>query len=209
LNLGDVIRQVQRLFGDSFEVQIEVGDIKDWANEAIMQVVRQAETAQAEFQATYGPTTDGVTLPTQFIGEKRVTFDGVPLERVTINELDDIGVLPSDIAGSPCKFYVWGDKIYLWPLPATSVTNGLKVWYVQAPARIDDPNVPLPLPVVFHMDVVRMCMVRARELNEDYEQARVLKQEVDANLGAVRHDQENRMRETFPVVRDDPADWWG
>jgi len=209
VNLGDVVKQVQRLFGDNFEVQIKVDDIIDWANEAMMAIVRQAETNQASASFTYGPTTDGVTLPVQFIGEKRVTFNGVPLEKTSINELDDIGVLPTDIAGTPVKFYTWGGKMYIWPAPAASLTNGLIIWYVEAPARVDDVNIQLPIPVVFHMDVVRMCLVRARELNEDYEQARILKQEIDANMGQVRFDQENRARETFPVVRDDPGDWWG
>jgi hypothetical protein len=175
----------------------------------MMLIVRQAETNQASAVFTYGPTTDGVDLPLQFIGEKRVTFGGIPLEKTSINELDDIGVLPTDIAGTPVKFYTWGSKMYIWPAPANSITNGLIIWYVEAPARVDDINLQLPIPVVFHMDVVRMCLVRARELNEDYEQARVLKAEVDANLGQVRFDQENRSRETFPVVRDDPGDWWG
>jgi hypothetical protein len=208
VNLGDVIRQVQRIFGDSFEVQINVTDIKDWANEAMMQIVRQAETNQASASFTYGPTTDGVTLPDQFIGEKRVTFNAIALEKTTVNELDDIGVSPSDTAGSPSKFYTWGKKMYIWPMPPTAVTNGLVMWYIEAPARVDDTNVQLPIPLVFHQDVVRMCLIRARELNEDYEQARVLKAEVDANLGQVRYDQENRARETFPVIRDDTADWW-
>lgn len=204
--MGDVIRQVQRLFGDTFEVQINVADIKDWANEAMLQIVRQAETNQASASFTYGPTTDGVALPTQFIGEKRVTFNGLALDKSSINELDDLGAAPTD-SGTPIMFYTWGPKMYIWPPPASSVTNGLIIWYIEAPNRVDDVNVQLPIPLVFHMDVVRMCLIRARELNEDYEQARVLKAEVDANLGQVRYDQENRARETFPVVRDDPADW--
>lgn len=207
MNLGDVIRQVQRLFGDSFEVQINVSDIKDWANEAIMQIVRQAETNQASASFTYGPTTDGVDLPAQFIGEKRVAFNGTSLEKTSINELDDVGINSTD-TGAPNKFYIWGSKMYLWPVPSPSVTNGLVLWYIQAPARVDDVNIQLPVPLVFHMDVVRMCLIRARELNEDYEQARVLKAEVDANLGQVRYESENRARETFPVIKDDPGDWW-
>jgi len=208
VNLGDVIRQVQRLFGDSYEVQINVSDIKDWANEAIMQIVRQAETNQQSAQFTYGPSTDGVDLPTQFIGEKRVTFAGIALEKTSLNELDDTGASPTATGGSPSKFYTWGSKMYLWPVPHTSVSNGLVLWYIEAPNRVDDTNAQLPIPLVFHMDVVRMCLIRARELNEDFEQARVLKAEVDANLGNVRYEAENRTRETFPVVKDDPGDWW-
>lgn len=208
MNLGDVVRQTQRIFGDTFEVQISVSDIKDWANEAMMQIVRQAETNQAKAVFDYGPEIDGVDLPTQFIGEKRITFEGISLNKTSLNELDDIGVQPTDSTGAPSKFYIWGGKLFLWPVPTTLVENGLELWYIEAPPRVDDVNLQLPIPLVFHMDVVRMCLIRARELNEDYEQARVLKAEVDANMGQVRYDQENRTRETFSVVRDDPADWW-
>jgi len=207
VNLGDVVRQVQRIFGDTYEVQIQVSDIKDWANEAMTIIVRQAETNQNTQKFDYGPTSTGVALPTQFIGEKRVTFNGIPLDKTTIGELDNLGSPPETNSGTPTHFYIWGNTLYLWPLPPTLVTQGLQLWYIEAPARLDDLNIPLPIPLVFHPDVVRMCLVRARELNEDYEQARVLQAEVDQNLGKIRYDQEARPRETFPVVRDDPADY--
>lgn len=208
-NLSDVVRRVQRIFGDDFETQIRTSDIKDWANEALVIIVRQTECLQATAQFTYGPTTDGVDLPTDFIGEKRITFDGVALDRTQIGELDDLGVDTTTAQGSmPVKYYIWGPKLYLYPRPSVAVTNGLTLWYIQHPGTQTDVNEQLPIPIDFHDDVVRMCLIRARELNEDYEQAARLQEEVNARLGMARDDQQNRVRETYPVVRDDPADIW-
>jgi len=206
LNANDVVRQVQHLFGDSFEVQIKVEDIIDWINESLMTIARETEyKTSTQTTALYGPTTLGVDLPVDFIGEKRVTWDGTPLNKTELTALDDLGALPSDIGPAVSHFYFWEDKTWLYPQPGTA--KPMLLYYVAAPTLVGDMNIPLALPLHFHKDIVRMCMVRARELNEDWDQARVLQNEIDANLGKTRDDQQNRGRETFPVVRDDPADW--
>lgn len=205
MNANDVVRQVQHLFGDSFEVQIKVEDIVDWINEALMTIARETEFKTASQTTSYGAATLGVALPTDFIGEKRVTWDGAPLNKTDLTMLDDLGALPGDTGPAVSHFYFWEDKTWLYPQPVLS--KNMILYYIQSPAMIGDMNIPLALPLHFHKDVVRMCMIRARELNEDWDQARALQNEVDANLGKTRDDQQNRGRETFPVVRDDPADW--
>jgi hypothetical protein len=206
MNCNDVVRQVQRLFGDIYEAQITVPDIVDWINDAITTLARETEFYELIQTTAYGTATDGVTLPTQFIGEKRVTWNDCPLNKTTILELDDIGSLPSDTGPAVSHFYFFTGKTYLHPKP--SETKDLVLYYVASPASVGaDMNAQLPLPGHFHQTIVRRCMIRARELNEDWDQVQKLQQEVDANLGKTRDDQQNRGRETYPVVKDDPADW--
>jgi len=205
LNLDQAVSRVQRLFGDDFEVQIKVTDVVDWVNESIMTIARETECFTATQTANYGAATLGLALNTDFIGERRITWDGVPLDRTEITSIDNLGLFPSDVGGSPTHFYFHDSKIWLYPQP--TATKSLVIAYVQAPAVISDMTAQLPVPIFMHNDVCRMAMIRARELNEDFDQAARLQQEVDASLGKSRDDQQNKARETFPVVKDDPSDW--
>lgn len=208
MNLNDVVRHVQRIFGDEYEVQIKTEDIVDWANESIVTIARETEFKTGTLgPVPYGPSTDGVALPTQFIGEKRVTWDSVPLDRAEINQLDDMTTVETTgvLGARPTHFYFWDEKIYLHPTPGQAAN--LVMNYVATPSTHTEMSAPLPLPLHHHWTVIRMCLVRARELNEDFDQAARLQTEVDGLLGKSRDDQNNRFRETFPVVKDDPADW--
>jgi hypothetical protein len=202
MNMSDVVRQVTRLIGDENETQIFNTDIMDWANEYIMVLARESEFNQLLDQSTYGPSTTGRTVPLQFIGEKRVTFNDVPLNRTTLLELDKLGAETS--SGNPTHFYFWGSVMFLWPTPSTSGT--LKIWYTAAVNAIGDMDSELPCPLIYHKDVVRACIMRAREQSEDFEQAAALAAEVTQLTGKVSYDQAFQSREGYPVVRGDPAD---
>jgi len=204
INMSDVIRQVTRLVGDEYETQVQKTDILDWANEYIMLLSREAEFNQLLLQVNYTPATTGVALPPQFIGEKRVTFNDVALEKTSLTELDDIGGLPTDTSSGVTHFYMWGNFIWLYPTP--SVTGALKMWYVAAVNAVADLDADLPLPLIYHKDVVRACVMRFREQSEDYEQLAAMATEVDKNTAKIIHDQTFQSRETYPIVKPDPWD---
>jgi hypothetical protein len=206
MNLGSVIRRVQRLFGDDNEVQIHVTDIIDWVNEGIANLARETEFATDVKSTAYDSTTQGFSQPTGFFREKRVTFNDVPLYKSTLGELDSLGVsVTGDSASQPTHFYFWQDKVWLYPQPSASGT--LKLWYIFIPNEVSDPDAELPVPAPYHVDLIRFCLARARELDEDYQSANQLYGEVTANMGRSRDEQQNRGNQTFPVVRDDPSDW--
>jgi len=206
LNLDQAVRQTQRIFGDDFEIQITVEDCIDWINEAQMTVARETECFTATQTANYGPTTQGVALNSDFIGEKRVTYDSVPLDRTELTSIDNLGLMPPDsTGGTPTHFYFWDNNIWIFPQPASIKT--LSLYYIKSPATLTQMADQLSVPTHYHKDVVRMALIRARELNEDFGEASRLQGEVDANLGKARDDQQNRARETYPVVKDDPNDW--
>lgn len=206
MNLGSVIRRTQRLFGDDNEVQIQVTDIIDWVNEAISNIARETEFASDFATVQYTPTMQGTPLAVNFFREKRVTFNDTPLQKTELTELDQTGINNADPASQPSHFYLWQNALWMYPTPAS--TGTVNFWFITIPADVSDPDTELPIPPPYHVDVVRFCLARARELDEDYSAANQLYGEVTANMGRARDEQQNRGNSTFPVVRDDPADMW-
>ena len=204
MNMTDVVRQVTRLVGDEYETQVQKTDILDWANEYIMLLARDAEFNQLLFSQQYTSTTPGLPLPVQFIGEKRVTFNDVPLDKTSLTELDNIGGNPIASTSEVTHFYMWGNYIWLWPTPAN--TGTLNMWYVGAVNAVGDFDADLPLPLIYHKDVVRACVLRFREQSEDYEQLQAMNDEVSKLTAKIIHDQTFQSRETYPVVKPGPGD---
>ena len=196
--LREAVKQVQRIFGDDNEIQVDVSDITDWINNAILKIARESEYFQQVSTTAYG--TSGLTLPDGFFAEKRVTYNDIALNKTSLLELDDLGANITSNA-APAWFYIWGTTLFLYPVPNDG--GLLKVWFTAIPGRITDPDSQLPLPVEFHADVVRMALVNARELDQDYNEAARISNEVTTSMAMIRHDQMNRSKETYPVVRGD------
>lgn len=202
--MSELVRKVQRIFGDTSEAQIYVQDIIDWANEAQMEIARQTEclTAIQSVDTTVDAPTDGIDLPTDFISEKRVTYSDLPLTRMNF---DDITGSPAQ-TGEPAYFYFMAGKIFLYPVP-TNLGNLYKLYYNRAPALLGASGDGLELPQHLQEDVTRYCLLRAKELNEDEQSVDRLTGEWQARMSESR-DEAQHPSDSYPVVRDYEGDRW-
>jgi len=204
--LGDVTRRVKRLFGDENSIQLKDSDLIDWTNDAVVTLARETGFSENLLSSAYSSTTDGIPVPDGFFQVKRITFAGNSLLRTSLGELDSLGANSAASGSSATHYYIFADKFYVYPVPATSDT--LKVWYAQIPGPLSDPNSTLPVPPAQFNDIVRMVMVRARELDQDYDAMNQTSAEVIQSLARSRDEETGRPNTTFPVVRDDPGDMW-
>lgn len=213
MQTSDVVRRVQRIFGDNNESQLYVTDIIDWINDAQMEIVRQTQCLQSTvIFDTVAPNEGGpFLLPSNFLFERRVTYKNATLTQTSLPELDNVNAGVDTQSGKgvdiPGYYYIWGDGIYLYPVP-TAASQPLKVWYVNSPPTISVASEPLGIPVQYHEDIVRFALMRARELNEDYSGSDRLATEFQQRMGQSR-DQAQNPYDSYPVIRDYTGDYWG
>lgn len=206
MNFADIKIRVQKIFGDESGAQIDSADILRWANDAQIEIAKNTEGLDGPYTT---PTLDGVAayaLPVDFLLVRRVTFDGYHLERKTAEQLDLVNPNRdvSTSTGKPVYYYTRSRSIYLYPVPGPVGT--LKLTYVKRPADlVDDTSIP-NLPVEMHEDIVRYCLMRAKELDSDWEAARYLSNDLSARLGESRHLVQNQNADSYPVVRE--VDAW-
>lgn len=208
MNTGDVIRRVQRIFGDNTEAQIYITDILDWINDAQLEIVRQTKclTVKKDFDAT--GTAGPFALPADFLFEERVTFDGLVQVRTNLQDLDSYVTISAGVSYDvPSYYYLWQDALWLYPVPVRQGTGMLSLWYVQAPATISTQGAPLGLQLPYHEDIVRYCLMRAHELNENYTAADRTSNDLFTRLGVSR-DQSQNQATSYPAVRDYEGDFW-
>jgi hypothetical protein len=123
--------------------------ITRWLNMANRKVSFLLECLEDTDEQNMTAGTASYALPSDYLKVKRVRADSLPLRPISMPELDrceTTGSPSTDTRGTPSHFYMWGDLLYLYPTPASSVTSGVKVTYYKRPATLigttDEPELP-------------------------------------------------------------------
>jgi hypothetical protein len=204
LNLGDIKRRARNIVGDESGVFLEDADLLDYANDGLVDLARKTEFLKTSTTISVVANTAEYALPADFIVEKRATLSGTSLRHSTLELLDQLDV-GKDVAGntdSPYFFYIWGNKVGLYPTPSTAVVNGLKIWYVQAPTLLAaDGDVP-GLPIHMHEDIVRYVVARCREQADDLQGAGAAMGDYENRITLSKDQASNPDATSYPSIRD-------
>ena len=220
MQLTDIIKRVQRIFGDDDEVQIKIADIISWVSDGQMEIARQTECLTKDKLFDFDPYTfTGFELPADFIMEKRIAYyprgfavdkgNECPLAKTTLEHLDQFLANPRASDEQVTQYYFWANKLMLYPTPAnTAVAQMIKLWYVCAPDPLSQMTDQIQIPQTMHEDLVRYALIRARELNEDVEQAASMQNDLNTRLMQSRSEAFNPFKDQYPVIRDYAGDMW-
>ena len=160
--------KVRRLFGDENNIVIDRQDIVDWTNAAMVDIARTTQCLPKDL--TQAANTFPVTLA-DMISMYRITYGtaATPKTFTTLEQIDSEFV-GSAAVGQPLRYYIRGNKIYLHPSPETSDTTIVTLTYNRMPTELTLALTdPMDVPVSYHEDLVRYCLARAYEKNENYQ----------------------------------------
>lgn len=207
MNVGDIATRVYRQFGDESGAQIDEDDVIRWVNDAQMDIVRRTEILQKESPVIpVVADDDEYDPPADFMFARRITLDGYLLRRTSIEEMDAYeGNREADgITGSPDRYYLRGLKIVLYPIPEAA--GDLVVLYVRQPVTVTGVGDIPEIPLYMHEDIVRYCLQRAKELNEDFEQAGIIGADYEQRTNKAREESQSSHGDSYPAVRLLPGD---
>lgn len=203
MTLQDIYDRISRAIGDISASQVDTTDIVRWANDGQMRIVRETECLQGVQQTNVVAGTDNYALPDDFLRYKRVTLDGRNLTFTTLEELDRYDAF-RDVANSrstPGRYYRWNQKTYLFPIPASSGTTNLDVWYIRQPAALTAIGNTPSIPVQYHELLELFCKSRAYEQIRDYENAQLIMQEFNSELALAQEEESTPDASTYPSIR--------
>jgi hypothetical protein len=179
VNVQDIINRVQRTFGDEGSAQISSIDIIRWINDAQVDIVKDNENLlQANGTADIVVSTGTYTLPSDIYRLAGLQYQGFKLKSLTRNEFDEYVngyASPANLnpygPGTPEYFTIWNNIIKLFPIPDTSITGGLIIYYTKRPSAITTTADALSIPAEYHNAIVNYCLSQAYELDENYDAA--------------------------------------
>lgn len=211
----EIIDSVQEIFGDTREVAFTRLQCLRWLSDGQQQIAKDTEcvTQTTTFDiTTVGLLYDGHVLPTSpaFIREATVEWKGTPLKKIQREDLNAFQLkLGETTSSEPTHYFIFQERLWVWPYPASAdSTDPLRLWYYAMPATLTLEATALTIPVVLHNDLIDYCLARARERNEDPEQAGRSMQAFTERMAQSREILFNPHGESYPVVRSDPGDWF-
>lgn len=207
INVGDIFKRVQRTFGDEANVQVTEADVVRWINDAQREAVMQNEKLLVS-EGTL-PTVAGTStydFPDNMFSLHHVygTTDGETfyvlryLSLAQLNEYQD--GWRNGATGSPAAYTrIIEGQLTLIPVPEQSLAEGIKLVYSRYPTDVSNSSSELDLPAYLHGYVEHYCMMKAYEMDEDWEasdrKAAILQKTLDFN-----NNRETWDRDTYPSV---------
>jgi len=207
--VDDIIRRVQRSFGDESESQITVPDIIDWINAAQNDICRRTEVLQGTKQYDTVSGSNDYVLPDDFIRAARVEYLGTVIQQTTLDQLDLYASNdPRHVTGDERPWwYIWGNSMHLYPDPNKNQTAAVNLFYTKlAPLVTNGPDA-LGIPLQMHEDVVSYCMMKARELNEDYDERNALQSAYSQRMAESSEIVFDPTTNAYVSIRPDPMDY--
>jgi hypothetical protein len=170
--VADVVKRVQRQFGDESSVQIEEADIIRWINDVAKEIAVQNDLTQAVASQNseaglnvYVAPADTLAIRSIYFKQKKLDFYNRAEYDAYINEND-----PTETAtGDPVLYTRHVDDLILYPTPST--VGIIKIWYFQRPTEVTSTADTLPFPVEYHLRIVEYCLQQAYQTDEDWEAA--------------------------------------
>lgn len=209
-----ILARVQRLFGDEAEIQVTTADVVMWINDAQRECIMQSENLlQTSGLLSSVANQRDYTLPTnlytlQNVGYRTNTDAGssyYPLRYLSPKAFSEYlpGFDGNDMgAGTPTFFtrgYVEG-KLSLFPIPDFAYANGIQLVYSRYSSDIVDINGTIDLPEYYHQYVLEYCLMKAYEMDENWEASDRKAQYVQSTLDFNNNREAWFGREVYPSV---------
>lgn len=99
----------------------------------------------------------------------------------------------------PTHFFIWGESVYLVPVPTTADTDRLRVFYYRKPALLSNDSDSPEWDSQFHYAAAYWAVARAWEREEDFEKASAWRSQFDSRVEAMARYYLNRASDA-PII---------
>lgn len=218
MNLGDVKTRVKRQFGDEAAVQVTDSDIERWVNDAQRDIVMRNETVLQKSSLTDSVgQQQAYALPDDLLILRALHWKNnsdpsyYRLKGMSFQEFDEYidgwdGTVYQ--ASNPMVYTIFEKSIKLFPTPAETGTENLKIFYNRQPVDLLTDEQILDLPIEYHNAVVSYCLTKAYELDEDWPAATNLAQQKEADIRLNKERESWNNTEHYPRITVLNEDLW-
>lgn len=220
LSVSDIVIRVQRSFGDESAVQVTTDDILRWINDACKEVVMQHENLlqtngfmdSVVGQQAFDLPADCFSLNAVYYRDntdESASYYALRfLARPELDQLAD-GWQGNDYGTGVPQVYSRGPngELLLFPAPDTVYTNAIKLVYARYANKVVTTSDPIDLPPYYHSYVEHFCMMKAYEMDEDWESADHKAQLVQSTIDFNNGREQWFGRETYPTISTSWGDY--
>jgi hypothetical protein len=208
LSVADILTRVQRQFGDEAGVQVTQADVIRWINDAQREIVMQHEGLyETTATASTVAGTAEVALPADNISLQEVLYMGAGdssyfnLRYVTA---DEHASMYFDLGSGDPVYYIRSSNGYvtLLPTPDSSLTDSIKFVYNRYSQDVAAVGDALDVPEYYHQVILEYCLMKAYEMDENWEAADRKSQYVQSTIDFNNGRGSWLEHKTYPIVSE-------
>lgn len=204
----DVLDYIKRQFGDESGVQVSDEDIIRWTNVSQYEIVRRNRPIKATSTAELTADTYKYTFPDNVLEVERIRVNRKTIENRSFQDADVYinSVDPDNTqTGQPVFWYEYGGTFMLWPVPDGTVVDGIEIFYIPAPTKLETSADALTIPDVYYNRLLEDVLRQAYELDENYEASAMKQQQFENNMDRQTGD-DSAEATTYPRITVLPED---
>lgn len=210
--VSDVATEVKAQFGEEGNVQVTDEHIIRWVNRGQREVAVRTQFLRGTRQINLVAGTATYDLAvTRLLRIDSVYVNGSPVRVIGVEDADrNVRYLdPQGTARAAAPDVAWVDDgiLNLYPAPSASVTNGLRVKYLQYPEDIAAVGDTLTIPDRLYNALVTYCLAQAQYLDADHEQHADDMRAFEETLARQSNLQNATPANEYPQIGADPADF--
>lgn len=195
---------VKRQFGDEAGVQITDSDILDWINDAQRKICNKNKVIKAKATSDVIGGQSDYSLPSLDINQ----IDGIAINgkflRATEFPTAESSIIPADpqktVSGTPEYWYEYAGVITLWPVPDSTISGGLSVYYTKNPTPLASLSDLLALPDKYFSQITELVLASAYELDENFQAAAYKATQARDGLDEINAEESVSQYMTYPTI---------
>lgn len=209
---NDLAFRVRSQFGDMSGAQLGDPALLSWINDGQREIVNSNPilrdtkiTNIVAGQADYSFPSDKVLVV------EAIYVSGYPITNMTPQEARAyIKTQDPEAAAKADRPFVWyerGGVITFYPVPQTTITNGLKLEYIKNPTSLASLNSAISIPDRYFNELVNYVIAQALEMDENYDAASFKHRQFRDGLDRQNLKDTISQDALYPQVLADPLDF--
>lgn len=204
LTVLDISTRVKSIFGDESGVEIDDPDILRWINDGQLDIARKTRSLTKDLIRSTASGVYEIAKPSDFLFFDRATCDGRYLSPTPFQTLDQLYPTRGTTypTGRPEYIAVKGNNFVIYPAPDEAGVNNLIINYIASPVAVVANSDTPEINGAFHEALVRFCLMRAKEKDEDWSAAQRIQESYEQMITDARTDHQNPYEGSYPSIRD-------
>lgn len=194
--IEEAARQNYNAVGDT---HFNTDEFMMWIYRACMILANETFCIENTFQTTSVSGTREYSYPTNAMSIRRVEYDGVKLEPVTLEA--DPKTSTTAPSGTPGQYAVWEGDIILFPTPDTS-SDTIKVFAYCRPQEVTSSST-LEIPTEYHGDLIDFILSAMYAKDKDTGMSTFHRNLWEASINRIKRQCQKKKRgDQYAIVRD-------
>lgn len=196
---AEIETQARNRYNASGDPHFTSAELRNAIYQGELELAHEASVIEAVTTTASVASTQTIAFPTNCIGIKRIEYDGDKLIQGILD--DDPKTSTTEQTGTPGKYAIWNDTIYLYPTPDSVKT--VKIFHYNEPAEVTTSSTTMSVPARYHTDIIDLVLSIMYAKDQNTAMARYHRDLWEMNVKKiVKTRRKEKTGDSFYVVRD-------